>query len=232
MIGNLPNDTLTEVFRKVANQADKLAAFYEINALRSTNQRFRELIESDRTIRSEFRKIQQETRPARFANARIEARNPAGTRTGNDINTYHDVDVPDTQDRIKWLAAERDINANPDMVARTAIERNDVVVPVAQDRIKWLAAERDINANPDMVARTAIERNDVTDRLAQDTIKERAAKRDINANMVARTAIERNGVTDRFAQNRIMQHAASVEAFSNAIRGLGERFRQEGGRGR
>ncbi|MHC2726682.1 hypothetical protein [Rhizobium leguminosarum] len=131
MIGNLPNDTLTEVFRKVANQADKLAAFYEINALRSTNQRFRELIESDRTIRSEFRKIQQETRPARFANARIEARNPAGTRTGNDINTYHDVDVPDTQDRIKWLAAERDINANPDMVARTAIERNDVVVPVA-----------------------------------------------------------------------------------------------------
>ncbi|MGZ2454305.1 hypothetical protein E0H39_38335 [Rhizobium leguminosarum bv. viciae] len=232
MIGNLPNDTLTEVFRKVANQADKLAAFYEINALRSTNQRFRELIESDRTIRSEFRKIQQETRPARFANARIEARNPAGTRTGNDINTYHDVDVPDTQDRIKWLAAERDINANPDMVARTAIERNDVVVPVAQDRIKWLAAKRDINANPDMVAGTAIERNDVTDRLAQDTIKERAAKRDINANMVARTAIERNGVTDRFAQNRIMQHAASVEAFSNAIRGLGERFRQEGGRGR
>ncbi|MBB4444210.1 MULTISPECIES: hypothetical protein [Rhizobium] len=232
MIGNLPNDTLTEVFRKVANQADKLAAFYEINALRSTNQRFRELIESDRTIRSEFRKIQQETRPARFANARIEARNPAGTRSGNDINTYHDVDVPDTQDRIKWLAAERDINANPDMVARTAIERNDVVVPVAQDRIKWLAAKRDINANPDMVAGTAIERNDVTDRLAQDTIKERAAKRDINANMVARTAIERNGVTDRFAQNRIMQHAASVEAFSNAIRGLGERFRQEGGRGR
>ncbi|TCA85211.1 hypothetical protein E0H76_37785 [Rhizobium leguminosarum bv. viciae] len=223
MIGNLPNDTLTEVFRKVANQADKLAAFYEINALRSTNQRFRELIESDRTIRSEFRKIQQETRPARFANARIEARNPAGT---------NDVVVPVAQDRIKWLAAERDINANPDMVARTAIERNDVVVPVAQDRIKWLAAKRDINANPDMVAGTAIERNDVTDRLAQDTIKERAAKRDINANMVARTAIERNGVTDRFAQNRIMQHAASVEAFSNAIRGLGERFRQEGGRGR
>ncbi|RVL87549.1 hypothetical protein [Sinorhizobium meliloti] len=197
MIDNLPNDTLTAVFRKVANQADRVGAFYEINALRSTNQRFRALIESDQTIRSEFLQVQQETRLDRFANARIEARNPAGTRTANDIITYHDVDNPDSQDAIKFDAAKRDIKANPDMVARTAIERNDV-----------------------------------TDRLTQDTIKERAAKRDIKANMVARTAIERNDVTDLRAQNRIMQHAASAEAFSNAIRGLDERFRQQGGRGR
>ncbi|WP_322885971.1 hypothetical protein U8C32_27170 (plasmid) [Sinorhizobium medicae] len=164
MIDNLPNDTLTAVFRKVANQADRVGAFYEINALRSTNQRFRALIESDQTIRSEFLQVQQETRLDRFANARIEARNPAGTRTANDIITYHDVDNPDSQDAIKFHAAKRDIKANPDMVARTAIERNDV--------------------------------------------------------------------TDLRAQNRIMQHAASAEAFSNAIRGLAERFRQQGGRGR
>ncbi|WP_165504624.1 hypothetical protein, partial [Rhizobium leguminosarum] len=97
-------------------------------------------------------------------------------------------------------------------------------------KIKEQAAERDIKAN--MVAGIAIERNDVTDRLTQDKIKEQAAERDIKANMVARTAIERNDVTDRFAQIRIMEHAALVEEFSNAVRGLGERFRQEGGRGR
>ncbi|WP_427147254.1 hypothetical protein, partial [Rhizobium leguminosarum] len=92
-------------------------------------------------------------------------------------------------------------------------------------------AKRDIIANPDMVAGTAIERNGVTDRLSQDTIRERAAKRDIEANMVARTAIGRNGVTDQFAHTRIMRHAAAVEASSNSIRGLDERFRQERGRG-
>ncbi|WP_427147240.1 hypothetical protein, partial [Rhizobium leguminosarum] len=59
---------------------------------------------------------------------------------------------------IKELAAKRDIEANPDMVARTAIERNDVDDPVAQVMIKELAAKRDIKANPDMVPRTAIER--------------------------------------------------------------------------
>ncbi|TBY62742.1 hypothetical protein E0H51_35735, partial [Rhizobium leguminosarum bv. viciae] len=136
MIGNLPSDTLTEVFRKVANQADKLAAFYEIKALRSTNQRFRALIESDQTIRSEFRKIQQETRSARFREAMIDAHNPAGTRTANDIITYHDVDGPVGQDKIKEQAAERDIKANPDMVAGIAIERNDVTNRLLQGTIK------------------------------------------------------------------------------------------------
>ncbi|WP_427147222.1 hypothetical protein, partial [Rhizobium leguminosarum] len=162
MIGDLPNVMLTEAFKKVANQADRLGAFYEINALRSTNQRFRELIESDQTIRSEFRQIQRETRPARCENARTEAGNPAGTRTANDINTFHGVTDPDTQDMIKELAAKRDIEANPDMVPRTAIERNDVTDRFSQGKIKWLAAKRDIEANPDMVPRTAIERNDVT----------------------------------------------------------------------
>ena len=254
-IDNLPNEMLTDVFRQVANQTDRVAAFYEINALRSTNQRFRAVIESDQTIRSEFRTLQHETQSARSENAKIDARNPAGTRTANDIITYHGVTAPGTLDLIRSLAAQRDIKANPSMVARTAIERNDVDDPGALDLIRSLAALRDINAgmvtrfamelndvhdpltlnflkqeaaerdiNAGMVARTALERNEVDDPDTQAIIKWRAAERDINAGMVARTAIERHEVVDPHTQNRIMQQAAT--------RGLAERSRQEGGRGR
>ncbi|QPB24566.1 hypothetical protein [Rhizobium sp. 007] len=227
-IDNLPNETLTEVFRQVANQNDRVAAFYEINALRSTAQRFRAVIESDQTIRSEFRTLQQETRSARSLNALIDS--SAGTRTANDIITYHGVTAPVTQYTIKGQAAQRDINAGMD--ARTAIGRNDVDDPRMQYTIKWQAAGRDINAG--MVARTVIERNDVDDPRMQDTIKWQAAGRDINAGMDARIAIERNDVVDQRTQNDIRQQAAelSQQVTPNATRGLDERSRQEGGRGR
>ncbi|TIL19626.1 MAG: hypothetical protein E5Y88_33215, partial [Mesorhizobium sp.] len=209
-IDNLPNEMLTEVFRQVANQTDRVAAFYENNALRSTNQKFRAVIESDQTIRSEFRTLEQETRSARSENAKIDAGNLGGTRTANDIITYHGVTDPGTQDIIKWDAALRDIKADPEMVARTAIERNDVDYPGAQDFIKEHAALRDIHAG--MVARAAIERNDVDHPGTQNRIRLRAVQRDINAGMVPRIALERNAVDNPRTQNSIRQQAAELEA--------------------
>ncbi|MER9256673.1 hypothetical protein NKI59_34185 [Mesorhizobium sp. M0598] len=205
-IDNLPHEMLTEVFRQAANQTDRVAAFYEINALRSTNQRFRAVIESDQTIRSEFRTLQHETQSARSENAEIDARNPAGTRTANDVITYHGVTDPGAQHLIRSLAAQRDINANPGMVARTAIERNEVDDPGAQDIIRSLAALRHINIGTD--TRVAMVLNDVDHPGTLDLMKQEAAQRDINAGMVAPTAIERNAVDDPDWQNIIRWAAA------------------------
>ncbi|TIL61283.1 MAG: hypothetical protein E5Y89_27980, partial [Mesorhizobium sp.] len=89
MFDNLPDEMLSEVFRRVANQADRVAAFCEIKASRSTNQKFRALIESDQTIRAEWRNLEEETRDDRVRYAKIDAGNSAGTRTANDIITYY-----------------------------------------------------------------------------------------------------------------------------------------------
>lgn len=135
-IDNLPIETLTEVFRQVAKQPDRVAAFYEINALRSTNRRFREVLESDPTIRSEFETLLRETQSARLRNARIEASDEAGTRTADDIITHHGVTDTASIAPIRLRAAERDINAGMD--AQTAIERNGVT-DTRQRKIRlWL----------------------------------------------------------------------------------------------
>ncbi|OWK25912.1 hypothetical protein AJ87_49115 [Rhizobium yanglingense] len=225
MNDNLPDDVLSNIFRQVAKQADSAAAFYEINALRSTNQKFRALIESDETIRSKLKDLEKISRFDRRTRARNEAHNPACTRTTNDIITYHGLTDPESQEHIKWVAAARDINAG--MAAPTAIERHEVIDRETQNEIKEKAAERDINAG--MAAPTAIERNEVIDLGTQNTIKWKAAERDINAGMVAPTAIERHEVTDQFMQNWMVNYAATV---FQAKRILDERSRQEGGRGR
>ncbi|MER8428037.1 hypothetical protein [Mesorhizobium sp. M1403] len=103
-------------------------------------------------------------------------------------------------------AAMRDINADPEIVAGTVIERNGVDDPVAKNKIKEYAAMRDIMAG--VVAGTAIERNGVDDPVAKNTLKEHAAVRDIEVGMVAGAAIERNGVNDPHARDRIELRAA------------------------
>ena len=254
-IGNLPDDMLREIFKRLVNQADSVAASQRsINALRNVNQKFRAVVDS------EFR---EETRSARFEEAMIDAGNSAGTRTANDIIIYHDVDGLATKYRIKKLAAERDINAGTD--PRPAIERNGVDDPVAQntiagtvikphplvaagkvatrairgfflaagrrirnrgsagrltrESIKLQAAMRDITADPEMVARTAIERYGVVNQGTQNMIKEHAAMRDIMAGVVAGTAIERNGVDDWVAQNTIKEHAAVRDIMVGMVAG-------------
>ncbi|MBX5069129.1 hypothetical protein [Rhizobium lentis] len=237
-IGNLKDDTVREIFKRVVNQADSVVPPQRsINALRNVNQNFRAVVDS------EFR---EETRSARFNEAMVQAGNSAGTTTANDIITYHGVDDPGTQNMIKEHAAMRDINAG--MHPRAAIERNDVDDPVTQKTIArtvvkphpfvaarkvtkrairgfFLAAGRRIRNRgrlkwvfklpPAMhdimdgeVAGTAINRNGVTDQVTQNTIKEHAAMRDIMIGMVADTAIDRNDVHNPHAKDRIKWRAA------------------------
>ncbi|OWK18988.1 hypothetical protein AJ88_46875 [Mesorhizobium amorphae CCBAU 01583] len=177
MDDNLPDDVLSSIFSQLAIQADSAtpfegdpaAAFYEINALRSTNQRFRALIENDETIRSKINKLEKISLFDRATRAMKEAENPACTKTTNDIITYHGLTDPKFQDRVRSAAAARDIDAIPDMVAPAAIELHGVTLPDNQDSIKWRATRRDIIAG--MAAPTAIERNEMTDRSMQDRAK-------------------------------------------------------------
>ncbi|MHC2567689.1 hypothetical protein [Rhizobium leguminosarum] len=174
---NLPDGVLSSIFNKVANQADSAtpfegdpaAAFYQTNALRSTNHRFQALIESDETIRSKINNLEDISKFARVTRAIEEAQNPACTKTTNDIITYHGLTNLPFQDRVKMAAAERDIDAIPDMVAPAAIKRHGVTFPDSQDSIKWRATRRDIIAG--IAASTAIERNEMTNRSLQDRIK-------------------------------------------------------------
>ncbi|MDI5930299.1 hypothetical protein, partial [Rhizobium leguminosarum] len=103
--------------------------------------------------------------------------------------------------------------------------RSDIIAyhgltdPQFEDWVRSAAAGRDIEAIPDMVAPAAIDLHGVTHPDNQGSIKWRATRRDIIAGMAAPTAIERNEMTDRSMQDQ-------------AKRILGERSRQEGGRGR
>ncbi|MGO6747949.1 hypothetical protein ACCS93_36980 [Rhizobium ruizarguesonis] len=200
---NLPTERLTTIVREALNRRDKLAAVYSINELRRTDQRFRELIERNPTIRSEFTTLRQETHYARIENAEIEANDPAGTRTAGEIIRLHDVDDRDAQDKIRMNAALRDIDAG--MVARVAIARNRVQ-PNLVNFIKAQAADHDIRAT-NMVADEIIDRHDVDDPDAQENIRWYAALRDVGAGMDAQTAIDRNGVNPGSAHS-IRQHAA------------------------
>ncbi|MBY3349133.1 hypothetical protein [Rhizobium laguerreae] len=119
---------------------------------------------------------------------------------------------------IKLQSAMRDINADPEMVARTAIERNGVVNQVTKNMINEHAAMRDIMAG--VVAGTAILRNDVLNHDTQDRLKEHAAVRDITVGMVAGTAIERNNVHDPHAQDRIKRRGAMRDITVGMIAGV------------
>ncbi|TBY52516.1 hypothetical protein E0H39_37845 [Rhizobium leguminosarum bv. viciae] len=226
-IGNLKDDTVREIFKRVVNQADSVVPPQRsINALRNVNQNFRAVVDS------EFR---EETRSARFNEAMVQAGNSAGTTTANDIITYHGVDDPGTQNMIKEHAAMRDINAG--MHPRAAIERNDVDDPGTRNMLKEHGAMRDINAWMD--PRAAIERNDVDDPVTQNKLKEHAAMRDINAGMRPRAAIERNDVDDPVTQKTIARTVVKPHPFvaarkvtKRAIRGFflaaGRRIRNRG----
>ncbi|MGO6748136.1 hypothetical protein ACCS93_38025 [Rhizobium ruizarguesonis] len=199
---NPPTETLTTIVWRALNQSDKLAAFYKLNAL----QGFRELIQTDPTIRAEFITLRDQTRAARFEKAGIEANDPAGTRNADETIAFHGVDDPDTQDNIRLHAAVRDLNAHPDWVARDAIERNRVIQPYWVGRIRLYAAERDVDAG--MAAPNALERNGVDDEFAADGISQQAALRDVDAGMNVQTAIDRNRVIRPFTVSSIWRHAA------------------------
>ncbi|RUU79602.1 hypothetical protein [Mesorhizobium sp. M7A.F.Ca.MR.362.00.0.0] len=221
-IGNLQDDMLREICKRVVNQADSVVASQRsINALRNVNQKFRAVVDS------EFR---EETRSARFEEAMIDAGNSAGTRTANEIIIYHDVDGLATKYRIKKLAAKRDINAGMD--PRHAIERNGVDDPVAQNTIfgtvikphplvaAGKVATREIRGFF-LAAGRRIRNRGSAGRLTREFIKLQAGMRDINADpeMVAGTAIERYGVVNQGTQNIIKEHAAMRDIMAGLVAG-------------
>ncbi|MBY3180009.1 hypothetical protein HFO27_36990 [Rhizobium leguminosarum] len=123
-----------------------------------------------------------------------------------------------TREFITLQAAIREIDADPEMVAGTVINRNGVTDPVTGNTIKEHAAMRDVMAG--MVAGTAIGRNDVDNPVTRNTIKEHAAMRDIIAGMVAGTAIGRNDVDNPVTRNRLKWRAAERDVAAGVAAGI------------
>lgn len=141
-INNLPNEMLSSIFRQVANQPDRVAAFYEINTLRTTNY---------------------------AAHRDIKAHPDMVAQTAIERNGITDAD---TIQLISWRAAERDIYAGAGMAAPAAIERNGMTDAGSQNTntIRMQAAQRDVDLG--MAAPAAIERHGVTDPGHQNVIRD------------------------------------------------------------
>ncbi|PSS60575.1 hypothetical protein C6558_31820 [Ensifer sp. NM-2] len=88
-LDKLPIAALKHIFSEAVNQDDKLAAFYEIDYLRA-NERFKELIATDPTIRSNYETLQGDAQAARTQIAKDEAGSADKSSTADEIIARHD----------------------------------------------------------------------------------------------------------------------------------------------
>ncbi|EUB98259.1 hypothetical protein PMI07_006573 [Rhizobium sp. CF080] len=213
-VNDLPNEMLHTIVRHTLDQKDGVAAFCEINALRATSPRFRALIEGDPVVRSGFRALRSGTEFARFEKAMNEVLDSRRTISADEIITYYNVTISHHVDTIRLAVGMRDIDANPEMVARTAIERNGVNEPSALKILRSYAARRDIRANPKIVAQTAIDRNEVVDPIDVSSIR----------------WLAENPALDSHGRAPLAGHAPGTpckNVTQNTGRGLDERSRQD-----
>lgn len=187
-----PSDLPNEVINIV--QRHKLEAFYEINALKTSNPQFLGLVQGDELSRSVWGRLQAETQADRYRNARVEAADISKDRPADEIIAYHGVTDPYVQDYVRQFAGQRDVQVGK-VAAPLIIKRNRITDGQVQEIVKMDAARRDLKAN--MGAQDVIKRNEVTDEFSKYMLKKDGVLRDTDAGIDAQTAVQRNGVTDK-----------------------------------